>query len=237
MLALAALSQGIVWSSCSPDFGVDGVLDRFGQIEPKVLFCRRRLRLQRAATTTASSACARSPSACRGCARSWWCRTSTRARTSSDIPKAVTARRMAARAFQAETIAYAQLPFDHPVYILFTSGTTGKPKCIVHGAGGSLLAAPEDVQAAVRRAAERPLLFLLHHQLGGVEPALRTALCAEATRDALRRLAVRARRQDPVRLRRAGSASRISAPRRSSSTPSPSAASRRARRTTFPRCA
>src|SRR4029453_4147607 len=39
MLALAALSQGIVWSSCSPDFGVDGVLDRFGQIEPKVLFC------------------------------------------------------------------------------------------------------------------------------------------------------------------------------------------------------
>src|SRR5438309_4301335 len=39
MLALAAMSQGIVWSSCSPDFGVDGVLDRFGQIEPKVLFC------------------------------------------------------------------------------------------------------------------------------------------------------------------------------------------------------
>ena len=39
MLALAALSQGIVWSSCSPDFGVDGVIDRFGQIEPKVLFC------------------------------------------------------------------------------------------------------------------------------------------------------------------------------------------------------
>src|SRR5712664_3009939 len=39
MLALAALSQGIVWSSCSPDFGVDGVVERFGQIEPKVLFC------------------------------------------------------------------------------------------------------------------------------------------------------------------------------------------------------
>src|SRR3954469_12035664 len=39
MLALAAMSQGIVWSSCSPDFGVEGVLDRFGQIEPKVLFC------------------------------------------------------------------------------------------------------------------------------------------------------------------------------------------------------
>src|SRR5581483_7736375 len=39
MLALAALSQGIVWSSCSPDFGVQGVLDRFGQIEPKALFC------------------------------------------------------------------------------------------------------------------------------------------------------------------------------------------------------
>src|SRR6266581_6534763 len=86
MLALAALSQGIVWSSCSPDFGVDGVVERFGQIEPKVL------RLDE------------------------WL-----------------------RRYTAGDIAFAQLPFDHPVYILFTSGTTGKPKCIVHGAGGTLL--------------------------------------------------------------------------------------------------
>src|SRR6267143_285962 len=86
MLALAALSQGIVWSSCSPDFGVDGVVERFGQIEPKAV------RLDE------------------------WL-----------------------RRYTAGAIAFAQLPFDHPVYILFTSGTTGKPKCIVHGAGGALL--------------------------------------------------------------------------------------------------
>jgi len=70
MLALAALSQGIVWSSCSPDFGVEGVLERFGQIEPMATATTAR-------STIRSSACAPSPRNCRACARSWSCRSST----------------------------------------------------------------------------------------------------------------------------------------------------------------
>src|SRR5712664_3592063 len=110
MLALAALSQGIVWSSCSPDFGVDGVVERFGQIEPKVLFCADGYRYHGQDEHV----------------------------DVSDVPKAVRLDEWLRR-YTAGDIAFAQLPFDHPVYILFTSGTTGKPKCIVHGAGGALL--------------------------------------------------------------------------------------------------
>jgi acetoacetyl-CoA synthetase len=137
MLALAALSQGIVWSSCSPDFGVDGVLDRFGQIEPKVLFCADGYRyngqthdsLERVAQIVEKLPSVRKvvvipyldPDV-----------------DVSDVPKAVRLDEWLRRHTPAD-IAYAQLPFNHPVFILFTSGTTGKPKCIVHGAGGSLL--------------------------------------------------------------------------------------------------
>ena len=138
-LALAALSQGIVWSSCSPDFGVEGVLERFGQIEPKVLFCADGYRyngeehgsLERVREIAEQLPTVRKvvvvphldPKV-----------------DVSDIPKAVTLDEWLRR-YTAGEIPFAQLPFDHPVFILFTSGTTGKPKCIVHGAGGSLLQA------------------------------------------------------------------------------------------------
>jgi acetoacetyl-CoA synthetase len=139
MLALAALSQGIVWSSCSPDFGVEGVLERFGQIEPKVLFCADGYRyngethdsLERVAGLVEKLPSVRKvvvvphldPKV-----------------DVSEIPKAVTLGEWLRR-YTPGDIAFAQLPFDHPVFILFTSGTTGKPKCIVHGAGGTLLQA------------------------------------------------------------------------------------------------
>jgi acetoacetyl-CoA synthetase len=137
LFALAALSQGMVWSSCSPDFGVDGVVDRFGQIEPKVLFCADGYRyngeehdsLARVREIVEQLPSVRKvivvPHLDPGV-------------DVSDIPKAVRLDEWLRR-YQAADIAFAQLPFDHPAYILFTSGTTGKPKCIVHGAGGSLL--------------------------------------------------------------------------------------------------
>jgi acetoacetyl-CoA synthetase len=139
ILALAAASIGIVWSSCSPDFGVEGVLERFGQIEPKILFCADGYRyngeehdsLARVAEIAEKLPTVRKivvvahldPKV-----------------DVSDIPKAVTLEEWLRR-YTAGPIEFAQLPFDHPVFILFTSGTTGKPKCIVHGAGGTLLQA------------------------------------------------------------------------------------------------
>ena len=139
MLATSAISQGIVWSSCSPDFGVEGVLERFGQVEPKVLFCADGYRyngqehdsLERVAQIAAQLPSVRKvvvvphldPDV-----------------DVSDVPKAVRLDEWLRR-YTPGDIAYAQLPFNHPLFILFTSGTTGKPKCIVHGAGGTLLQA------------------------------------------------------------------------------------------------
>ncbi|HEY6821440.1 MAG TPA: acetoacetate--CoA ligase, partial [Burkholderiales bacterium] len=139
VLALAALSQGIVWSSCSPDFGVEGVLERFGQIEPKVLFCADGYRyngethssLERVAEIVEKLPSVRKVVVVPHL---------DPAVDVSDVPKAVRLDEWLRR-YTAGDIAFAQMPFDHPVFILFTSGTTGKPKCIVHGAGGTLLQA------------------------------------------------------------------------------------------------
>ncbi|MGE5130872.1 MAG: acetoacetate--CoA ligase [Sphingomonadaceae bacterium] len=138
VFALAAISQGIVWSSCSPDFGTDGVLERFGQVEPKVLFCadgylyngQRHDSLGRVREIAAQLPSVRKVVVAP---------LLEQRPDLSDIPNAVTIDEWLRR-FTPGDIDYAHMPFDHPLYILFTSGTTGKPKCIVHGAGGSLLA-------------------------------------------------------------------------------------------------
>ncbi|HEX6156632.1 MAG TPA: AMP-binding protein, partial [Burkholderiales bacterium] len=134
MLALAALSQGIVWSSCSPDFGVDGVLDRFGQIEPKVLFCADGYRYNgqtHDSLERVRELAERLPTVRKVVVVPYL----DPDVDVSDIPKAVRLDEWLRR-HQPGDIAYAQLPFNHPLFVLFTSGTTGKPKCIVHGAGG-----------------------------------------------------------------------------------------------------
>ena len=137
VLALAAISVGAVWSSCSPDFGTDGVLDRFGQTEPKLLFCadgylyngKAHDSIARVKDIVAQLPCVKQVVVV------------SNLDAAPDVSSIRNARRFAdwIAPYTAGEIEFELLPFDHPVYILFTSGTTGKPKCIVHGAGGSLL--------------------------------------------------------------------------------------------------
>jgi acetoacetyl-CoA synthetase len=134
---LATTSIGAIWSSCSPDFGVQGVLDRFGQIEPKVLFCVDGYyytgkthdvlgRVQEiAAAIPALQKVVVVPYVV--------------AKPLIDkIPNAVRLSEFVA-GMDASDIDFERVPFAHPLYILYSSGTTGVPKCIVHGAGGTLL--------------------------------------------------------------------------------------------------
>ncbi len=133
---LAATSLGAVWSSCSPDFGVQGVLDRFGQIEPKVLFCPDGYYYNgktidsrpRIAEFTAQL-----PSLKKIVVVSYIDEPDV-----SAIDRAVTLEDFIAP-YPAGEIAFTRMPFNAPLYIMFSSGTTGKPKCIVHGIGGTLL--------------------------------------------------------------------------------------------------
>ncbi|MGQ0545496.1 MAG: acetoacetate--CoA ligase [Betaproteobacteria bacterium] len=137
LFALAALSQGMVWSSCSPDFGVEGVVERFGQIEPKVLFCADGYRYngeEHDSLARVRELVERLPTVRKVVVVPYL----DPHVDVSDIPKAVRLDEWLRR-YQSADIAFAQLPFNHPAYILFTSGTTGRPKCIVHGAGGTLL--------------------------------------------------------------------------------------------------
>jgi len=133
---LATASIGAIWSSCSPDFGINGVLDRFGQIAPRILFsadgyfyndktcdCLERLSeivnkidsIERVVVVPV-----------------------TQEKPQIDhISNAVLIDQFTDNS--STEIVFEQLPFDHPLYIMYSSGTTGVPKCIVHGAGGTLI--------------------------------------------------------------------------------------------------
>ena len=130
MLATAWL--GATWSSCSPDFGAQGILDRFGQIEPSLLICVDGYRFKgRVIDLRAKIAeIRRGLPSTTGCIHVAWQHT-------GEIADSEEWQRVLANDLPLPP--FAQLPFDHPLYILFSSGTTGKPKCIVHGAGGTLL--------------------------------------------------------------------------------------------------
>jgi acetoacetyl-CoA synthetase len=132
---LATASIGATWTSCSPDFGIHGVLDRFGQVAPRVLFTADGYFYAGKtidSLTLIASLLAKLPSVSRVVVVPYVNETPAIADLAHAVPFAQFGR-------DAAPLAFEQLPFDHPLYVLYSSGTTGVPKCIVHGAGGTLL--------------------------------------------------------------------------------------------------
>lgn len=132
---LASASIGAIWSSCSPDFGAHGVIDRFGQIKPKVLFCadgysyngKRHDSLDAVIGVVNAIDCIE---------RTVVVPFSSQDVRVDDIRGGV---RWNDFATKDAALEFTHVEFDHPLYIVYSSGTTGVPKCIVHGVGGTLL--------------------------------------------------------------------------------------------------
>ncbi|MBV1788214.1 acetoacetate--CoA ligase [Marinobacterium sp. D7] len=133
---LATTSIGAIWSSCSPDFGIHGVVDRFGQVKPRVLFTtdgylyngKRLSSIDKVAGIVADIDSVEQIVVV------------PFLEPSPDISALPGAKLLDDYADSSATeIQFEQLPFDHPLYVMYSSGTTGVPKCIVHSAGGTLI--------------------------------------------------------------------------------------------------
>ncbi|MBE0550810.1 MAG: acetoacetate--CoA ligase [Ignavibacterium sp.] len=137
---LAVTSLGAIWSSTSPDFGIQGVIDRFGQIKPKVLLaiksyyyngkyidCRDKIRTMVEKISSIEKVILVDE----------FNDFTNSNPDNTNLPNSIEFNELISNT--SEQITYEQSDFDHPVYIMYSSGTTGIPKCIVHGAGGTLL--------------------------------------------------------------------------------------------------
>lgn len=134
---LAATSIGAVWSSCATDIGSQAALDRLGQVEPKVLFTVNGYYYKGKifnSLINAAEVVKGIPSLEKVVVTAY----TDEKPDLSHIPKAIWFNDFLAKE-KEPSLEFAQLPFDHPVYIMFSSGTTGKPKCMVQGAGGILI--------------------------------------------------------------------------------------------------
>jgi acetoacetyl-CoA synthetase len=138
IIMLAAASLGAVFSSCSPDFGAQGVVDRFGQIEPKILFVTDGY-WYNSKPVSILEKCAEVASRLTSVEKVVVVPFLDAAPETEKILHAQAWREFLGPSQSAETLEFTRLPFNHPLFILYSSGTTGAPKCILHGAGGTLL--------------------------------------------------------------------------------------------------